>query len=124
MTKFFITTAIDYVNSLPHIGTAYEKIGADILARFHRMLGEDVLFQMGNDEHSVNVKKAAEAEGLTPKAYCDKMRPGFEGIWQKLNLSYDQFVQTSDLKHHAAVKKFFEAVYKTGDIYEGDYEGL
>lgn len=124
MPKFFITTAIDYVNSLPHIGTAYEKIGADILARFHRLLGEDVFFQMGNDEHSVNVKKAAEKEGLSPKAYCDKMRPKFEEIWKKLNVSYDQFVQTSEPRHHKAVTKLFEKINATGDIYEGDYEGL
>lgn len=122
--KFFITTAIDYVNSLPHIGTAYEKIGADILARFHRFIGDEVLFQMGNDEHSVNVKKAAEDAGLKPKAYCDQMRPGFENIWKKLHISYNQFIQTSEPRHHEAVKKFFNLIWEAGDIYEGDYEGL
>ena len=122
--NFFLTTAIDYVNSLPHLGTAYEKIGADILARFHRMKGEEVLFQMGNDEHSVNVKKAAEASKLSPKEYCDRMRPRFESAWEKLTLSYDQFIQTSDPAHHKAVKKFFESIFSAGDIYEGDYEGL
>lgn len=124
MPKFFITTAIDYVNSVPHIGTAYEKIGADILARFHRMLGDEVCFQMGNDEHSVNVKKAAEKEGLVPKNYCDQMRPQFEQVWKKLSISYDQFIQTSEPAHAVAVKKFFQAVDDAGDIYEGDYEGL
>ena len=72
--KFYITAAIDYVNSLPHIGTAYEKIGADVMARFKRLQGYDVHFQMGNDEHSVNVQRAAEKSGLTPKKYCDQMR--------------------------------------------------
>ncbi|EKD42711.1 MAG: hypothetical protein ACD_73C00046G0004 [uncultured bacterium] len=124
MKSFFLTTAIDYVNSIPHIGTAYEKIGADILARYHRMKGDVVWFQMGNDEHSVNVKKAAENEKLSPKAYCDGMRPKFESVWQKLSLSYNHFIQTSDPRHHEAVKKLFQRIYENGDIYEGDYEGL
>ncbi|MBI4411320.1 MAG: methionine--tRNA ligase [Deltaproteobacteria bacterium] len=126
MTKFFITTAIDYVNSLPHIGTAYEKIGADVIARFRRLCGDEVLFQMGNDEHSANVQKAAEAaasQGLDPKVYCDQMRPTFEQIWKKLNISYDRFIQTSDPRHHKIVYEFFERVNKAGDIYEKDYEG-
>lgn len=122
--KFFITTAIDYVNSLPHIGTAYEKVGADILARFHRMDGDNVLFQMGNDEHSVNVKKAAVDAKTTPKAYADGMKPKFEEVWKKLSISYNQFIQTSDPRHHAAVKKFFTLLHEKGDIFEGDYEGL
>lgn len=121
--KIFITTAIDYVNSLPHIGTAYEKIGADVLARFYRLRGYDVLFQMGNDEHSANVQKAAEAEQLTPKVYCDGMRPKFETIWAQLNLSHNQFIQTSDPAHHKMVYEFFERVNAAGDIYEKDYEG-
>jgi len=124
MEKFFITTAIDYVNSIPHLGTAYEKIGADIIARFHRLKGEQVYFQMGNDEHSINVKNAAEKEGLSPQEYCDQMRPKFEDVWKKLNISYDQFIQTSNPKHHQAVQKFFDLINKNGDIYEGDYEGL
>lgn len=122
--KFFLTTAIDYVNSLPHLGTAYEKIGADILARFHRLLKNDVLFQMGNDEHSVNVKKAALASGANPKEYCDQIRPKFEGMWAKLSISYDQFIQTSDPRHHEAVKKFLAAIEKQRDVFEGNYEGL
>lgn len=124
MSKFYLTTAIDYVNSLPHIGTAYEKIGADVLVRFHRALGDEVLFQMGNDEHSANVKKAALKEKLSPKKYCDAMRPQFEDVWAKLHISYNQFIQTSEPKHHEAVKKLFQTIYDAGDIYEGEYEGL
>lgn len=119
----YITTAIDYVNSVPHIGTAYEKIGADVLARFYRFLGYDVIFQMGNDEHSVNVQKAAKEHGLEPKAYCDQMRPKFEDAWKKLNISYNQFIQTSDPRHHRSVKKLFQKIYDAGDIYPKDYEG-
>lgn len=121
--KFYVTTAIDYVNSLPHIGTAYEKIGADVLARFRRMSGEDVHFQMGNDEHSMNVQRSAEAKGMSPKAYCDEMRKGFESIWKKLDISYDGFIQTSDPNHEAGVKKFFSKILESGDIYKKRYEG-
>lgn len=123
MTKKFITTAIDYVNSLPHIGTAYEKIGADVLARFYRLQGDDVVFQMGNDEHSANVQKAAEAKGLDPKVYCDGMRLEFEKIWQALHISNDKFIQTSDDLHHKTVNEFFARVHASGDIYQKDYEG-
>ncbi|MBD3871465.1 MAG: class I tRNA ligase family protein, partial [Acidobacteria bacterium] len=71
--KYYITTAIDYVNSPPHIGTAYEKISADVFARFRRLLGDDVYFQMGSDEHSLNVLRSAKAKGIDPLAYCDEM---------------------------------------------------
>ncbi len=120
--KFYITTAIDYVNSLPHLGTAYEKIAADAIARFKRMEGYDVWFQMGNDEHSVNVKKAATALGLDPKKYCDQMRGKFEEIWKSLNISYDGFVQTSEPRHHEAVKKFL-TLLDPADVESRDYEG-
>ena len=122
-SKFYITTAIDYVNSLPHIGTAYEKIGADVLARWHRLLGDDVRFQMGNDEHSINVQKAAKAAGKPPKQYCNEMRVGFEDVWKKLEISYDGFIQTSDPHHEQGVKKFFADIMATGDIYKARYEG-
>ncbi len=121
--KFYITTAIDYVNSLPHIGTAYEKIGADVLARWHRMLGDEVHFQMGNDEHSINVWKAAKEKGLSPKEYCDQMRKYFESIWKSLDISYDGFIQTSDPHHEKGVKKLFKAIMDKGDIYKSRYEG-
>lgn len=121
--QFYITTAIDYVNSFPHIGTAYEKIGADVLARFKRMDGFEVHFQMGNDEHSVNVKKAADEKGLDPKVYCDRMRVEFEKIWKQLQVSYDGFIQTSDPNHEEGVKKFFTVIAKKGDIYQSHYEG-
>ncbi|OGQ46936.1 MAG: hypothetical protein A3H42_03255 [Deltaproteobacteria bacterium RIFCSPLOWO2_02_FULL_46_8] len=121
--KFYITTAIDYVNSLPHIGTAYEKIGADVLARFKRMQGYDVHFQMGNDEHSINVEKAAKKAGLDPKVYCDKMRTQFEVIWKKLDISYDDFIQTSEERHQKGVQKLFQTVFDNGDIYKKFFEG-
>jgi len=121
--KFYITTAIDYVNSLPHIGTAYEKIGADALARWHRMLGDEVHFQMGNDEHSVNVARAAEDAGKSPKAYCDEMRVKFEDVWRRLEISYDGFIQTSDPRHEKGVQKLLKTIMDNGDIERRKYEG-
>jgi methionyl-tRNA synthetase len=123
--KFYVTTAIDYVNSLPHLGTAYEKIAADAIARFKRLDGFDVRFQMGNDEHSVNVKKEADKRGIDPKKYCDEMRGKFEAIWKSLDVSYDDFIQTSEPRHHVGVKAFIDFVRKNSpnDIFEKEYEG-
>lgn len=119
--KYYITTAIDYVNSSPHIGTAYEKVSADVFARFHRMIGDDVYFQMGNDEHSLNVVRAAKAKGMDPKAYCDEMEGVFREIWTKLEISFDYFIRTTDEPHEAGVRKLFEAM--ADDLYKGHYEG-
>lgn len=121
--KFYLTTAIDYVNSLPHLGTAYEKIGADALARFHRREGDEVHFQMGNDEHSVNVYKAAQEKGMEPKAYCDRMRRQFEEIWCALEISYNDFIQTSEERHLEAAQTLFKKIYEAGDIERDRYEG-
>jgi methionyl-tRNA synthetase len=121
--RFYITTAIDYVNSPPHIGTAFEKIGADTLARFRRLSGNDVHFQMGNDEHSLSVIKAAKEKKLDPKPYCDMMRGEFEKAWEKLEVSYDGFIQTSENHHKKGVSKLFDIIEKNGDIYQDRYEG-
>lgn len=121
--KYYITTAIDYVNSDPHIGTAYEKIAADAMARFERLNGADVRFQMGNDEHSVNVKKAADTEGLDPLDYCHKMEKKFVDAWKNLNISYDGFIRTTDPEHHKSVQKLFQKIVDKGDIYQDTYEG-
>jgi methionyl-tRNA synthetase len=119
--KYYITTAIDYVNSAPHVGTAYEKISADVFARFHRLAGDDVYFQMGNDEHSLNVERAARAKGMDPKAYCDEMEKVFRGIWRKLDVSFDRFVRTTDEDHVRGLTKLFQVM--RDDIYQGHYEG-
>ncbi len=121
--KFFITTAIDYVNNLPHIGTAYEKIGADVVARFKRLDGFQVHFLMGNDEHSANVKKEAEAQKMDPGRYCDQMAKEFQAIWKKLNISYDDFIRTSEPRHFQAVRELFQKIYDRGDIYQDCYRG-
>lgn len=121
--RFFVTTAIDYVNNVPHLGTAYEKVAADAIARFSRLLGRDTYFLMGNDEHSANVEKEAVARGMAPQVYCDMMAGTFENTWKKLNISYDGFIRTTDPKHARAVQKLFTRIHEQGDIYAGNYEG-
>lgn len=124
MDKFYVTTAIDYVNARPHLGTAYEKIGADCLARYKRLSGVDTYFLMGTDEHSANVEKEALKLGKEPQVYADEMAVEFEKTWHSLNISYDQFIRTTDPKHEAAVRYIFKSIFDNGYIYEGSYKGL
>lgn len=124
MKKCYITTAIDYVNSRPHIGTAFEKIGADAYARFKRLTGHDVFFLMGNDEHSINVFKEAKKQNLDPLAYCDQMEKVFTSVWKSLNLSYDTFIRTTSDRHKKAVREIFRRCKERGDIYKGTYKGF
>jgi methionyl-tRNA synthetase len=121
--RWFQTTAIDYPNSRPHIGTAFEKIGADVQARYRRMEGYDVCFLMGNDENTVKVSKRAAELGQDPQAYCDDMARQFQEVWKALDISYDVFMQTSSERHKAACRKFIQKVYDNGYIYKGSYEG-
>jgi methionyl-tRNA synthetase len=123
MKRFFLTTAIDYVNSQPHLGTAYEKVCADVIARYHRLLGEDTRFLMGNDEHSQNVFKKAQEEGLDPLAYCDHMEQIFRRTWARLDVSFDDFIRTTEPRHFAGTTEMAKRIYDAGDIYEGTYEG-
>src|ERR1051326_1548861 len=124
MTRFYITTAIDYPNSRPHIGTAFEKIGADVQARYRRMEGYEVFFLMGNDENTIKVAKKAQELGRDPKEYCDDMARQFQEVWRALEISYDDFIQTSAAFHHEACRKFIQKVHDNGYIYKGNYEGL
>ena len=122
--KFFLTTAIDFVNSRPHLGTAYEKVTADVIARYKRLAGFDTRFLMGNDEHSQNVFRRAQELGQDPLAYCDEMERVFTGVWRRLDVSYDDFIRTTDPRRHKpAVQQMAQACYDAGDIYEGVYEG-
>jgi len=123
MPKFYLTTAIDYVNSLPHVGTAYEKIAADAIARYKRLAGFDTRFLMGNDEHSTNVEKAAREKGLDPKVYCDQMAEAFQAVWKRLDISYDDFIRTTEPRHVKGVQALFRAIVDAGDVYKGKYEG-
>ncbi|GIW86745.1 MAG: methionine--tRNA ligase [Isosphaeraceae bacterium] len=119
--RFYITTAIDYPNSRPHIGTAFEKIGADVQARFRRMEGYRVHFQMGNDENTVKVSDRAAELGLDPKRYVDEMAGQFREVWDALSVGYDDFIQTSEPRHQVGCQQFIQAVYDAGDIYKKAY---
>jgi len=121
--RFYLTTAIDYVNGRPHLGQAYEKVAADVIARYKRLCGVDTFFLMGNDEHSQNVYKKAREAGLDPLAYCDEMEGVFRARWAELNVSYDDFIRTTQPRHRAAVQKLAQRSFDAGDIYEGTYEG-
>jgi methionyl-tRNA synthetase len=121
--RFFLTTAIDYVNSRPHLGTAYEKICADVIARYKRLAGFETRFVMGNDEHSQNVYKRAREAGEDPIAYCDRMEQVFRDVWARLSISFDDFIRTTEPRHKAAVQRLVERCRENGDIYEGHYEG-
>ena len=123
MSRFFVTTAIDYVNSRPHLGTAYEKVCADVIARYHRLRGDDTRFLMGNDEHSQNVYRQALEQGLDPVAYCDQMEHEFRRTWRRLDISFDDFIRTTEPRHATGVTALVQRVYDAGDIYEGIYEG-
>lgn len=123
MAKFFITTAIDYPNSRPHIGTAFEKIGADVQARYRRMEGDDVFFLMGNDENTVKVARKAAELGQETQAYCDEMARQFRQVWDSLDISYDEFVQTSEPRHHACAQAFIQKVFDNGYIRKDQFEG-
>ena len=113
-TRFYLTTAIDYPNSRPHIGTAFEKIGADVQARFRRMEGYAVHFLMGNDENTIKVSQRAEELGIEPKPYVDDMARQFREVWAALEISFDDFIQTSEPRHHVGCQKFIQAVYDAG----------
>jgi methionyl-tRNA synthetase len=123
MSRFYLTTAIDYVNSRPHLGHALEKIAADVIARYQRMNGADVRLVIGNDEHSQNVFRRAREQGLDPLAYCDRMEEEFRAAWSRLDISYDDFIRTTQPRHRAAVEKLVTRSREAGDIYEGFYEG-
>jgi methionyl-tRNA synthetase len=123
MPRFYITTAIDYVNSRPHLGTAYEKIAADVIARYKRLAGFETHFVMGNDEHSQNVFKKAREHGDEPQAYCDRMAAEFLDVWRRLDLSFDDFIRTTEPRHKAGVQELVRRMTAAGDIYEGHYEG-
>ena len=123
MSRFFLTTAIDYVNSRPHLGTAYEKVCADVIARYKRLCGFETRFLMGNDEHSQNVFRKAAEEGLAPLEYCDRMEQEFVRTWRWLDVSFDDFIRTTERRHKTGVTEIAKRIHDAGDIYEGVYEG-
>ncbi len=120
---FSITTPLYYVNDLPHIGSAYTTIAADVMARFQRLKGVPVLMITGADEHGQKIQRTAEARGKSPQAHCDEIVLGFQSLWQKLNIASDRFSRTTAPRHQAIVTEFFQRVWDRGDIYEGHQQG-
>ena len=123
MAKFFITVAIDYINDRAHLGHAYEKIAADVLARWHRAKGDEVLFTLGTDENSQKTVYAAEKAKKDTLEYANEMAKIYQETWQKLNISYDDFIRTTEKRHKKAVEEFFKKLYASGNIYKGKYKG-
>ena len=121
---YYITTAIAYTSGKPHIGNTYEIVLADSIARYKRAQGYDVFFQTGTDEHGQKIELKAQAEGVSPKAYVDKVAGQVKDVWDLMNTSYDKFIRTTDEDHEAQVQKIFKKLYDQGDIYKGYYEGL
>ncbi|MEE0264372.1 MAG: methionine--tRNA ligase [Acutalibacteraceae bacterium] len=122
--KYYITTAIAYTSRKPHIGNSYEIVMTDALARYKRMLGYDVFFLTGTDEHGQKIEEYAKSAGITPKEYVDKVAGEIKDICDILNTTYDHFIRTTDDYHEDAVKKIFKKLYEQGDIYKSSYEGL
>jgi len=121
--KFYITTAIAYTSKIPHIGNTYEAVLTDAIARYNRLSGKDVYFLTGTDEHGQKIQNQAEADGISPKEHVDKIAGEIKNIWDLMNVSYDQFIRTTDDKHKKIVQKIFKKLHDQGDIYKGKYEG-
>lgn len=123
MGKYYITTPIYYVNAKPHLGHAYSTIVSDALARWHRLLGDDVYFLTGTDEHGLKIQQAADAAGTTPQAFTDSIAPLFQKAWEKLNISHTDFIRTTEQRHKAGVQKLLQACFDAGDIELDTYSG-
>ena len=122
--RYYVTTPIYYVNDAPHIGHAYTTVIADALARWHRLVGDDTFFLTGTDEHGLKIQRAAEANGVSPKEMADRTSERFRDAWKLLDISNDDFIRTTEPRHHTAVQAFLQRVYDNGHIELGTYEGL
>ena len=123
MSSFYLTTPIYYASGEPHIGHAYTNILTDVLARYRRRAGDDVLFLTGTDDHGQKVQDAAAAAGVTPLEMCNAMSGHFKAAWRELGISHDRFIRTTEPEHIAVVEAFLERLYDEGHIYEAEYEG-
>ena len=124
MGTYYLTTPIYYVNARPHLGHAYSTIVADALARWHRLLGDDVHFLTGTDEHGLKIQQAADAAGTTPQEFTDSIAPLFQEAWHRLNISNDDFIRTTESRHRVGVEKLLQACFDAGDIELDKYSGL
>src|SRR6476620_10153430 len=123
MSTFYVTTPIYYPNGDPHLGSVYTTVICDVLARYHRLLGEPTYFLTGTDEHGTKMAKAAAAENATPQALADKYSKVFADLWEELGITNDDFIRTSESRHKQAVQKIVQKMLASGDIYLGSYEG-
>ena len=121
--KFYITTAIAYASSKPHIGNAYDIVLADMIARYKKQMGYEVFLMTGSDEHGQKIGEKAKAQGITPKEYVDNAAANIKAVWDSLNTSYDKFIRTTDDYHEKTVQKIFTKLYEQGDIYKSTYVG-
>ncbi|HEY5792540.1 MAG TPA: class I tRNA ligase family protein, partial [Chthoniobacterales bacterium] len=121
---YYITTAIDYTNAAPHIGHAYEKVLADVLARYHRQAGREVLFLTGVDQHGQKVQQAAQKAGVEPQAFADEVTKGFLSLWKLLGISYDRWAATTDASHKAVVRKILQSLHDRGALYKAAHRGF
>ena len=110
MARFYLTTAIDYANGDPHLGHALEKIGADVIARYHRLRGDEVHLLIGMDEHGQKVQQTAAAQGVAPQAFTDEIAARFQAMWAKLDVRYDQFIRTTDAHHKTGVQALIKRI--------------
>ena len=121
--KFYVTTAIDYPSANPHVGHAYQKVVADVLFRWHKLLGEDSWFLTGTDEHGKKIQEAAEKQKKSPKKFVDELSNKFKEAWKFLNIVPSRFIRTTDKDHEKLVQDVIKKCYENGDIYKGEYEG-
>ena len=121
--KFYITTPIYYVNDIPHVGHAYTTVAADVMARYKRLCGYQVFLLTGTDEHGQKVQQAAEKRGVAPQKHADELHISFKNLWEKLNISNDDFIRTTEERHKRAVQKALQILFDKGDIYKASYEG-
>ena len=124
MKSFYITTAIDYVNGSPHLGHAYEKVLTDVIARFRRMMGDQVHFLTGVDEHGQKVQQSAKKKGIPPQQFADEVSEEFRALLPKLNISNDDFIRTTDERHKRVVRAVLQQLFDKGEIYKAEYQGF
>ncbi|MGH7889527.1 MAG: class I tRNA ligase family protein, partial [Thermodesulfobacteriota bacterium] len=121
--EFYITTPIYYVNDVPHIGHAYTTIAADVIARFRRLCGDHTFFLTGTDEHGQKIERTAKNSGEEPIELADRVVLRFQNLWEKLGITNDDFIRTTEERHKRAVAEIFRIIQEKGDIYLGEYEG-
>lgn len=124
MKRFYITTAIDYANGVPHVGHAYEKVLSDVISRYRRLRGDQVHFVTGLDEHGQKVQRSANEKGIDPQAFCDLMAVRYHGLCEDLGISNDDYIRTSEERHKKVVRELLQRLYDKGEIYLGEYTGF